>query len=72
LDLDVQEYDREGQPTGKMYVYLLGVKLRGSAARGHWIELIDEPEPDGRVRRLRDLTTGTEVSSKSSIFFPGS
>jgi hypothetical protein len=72
VDIEFQEYDRDGHLVGPSYVYLRGVKIQGGVAKGHWIELVERPNGDGRVRKLVNLSTSREVASKSSIFFPGS
>ena len=71
-DIEFEQYDREGLPLGPSFVYLRGVKIKGAVAKGQWIELAEGADSDGRVRRLVNLSTGREVASKSSIFFPGS
>lgn len=72
LDVFFEEHDRDGQPLGRSMVYLRGVKIKGAVSHGDWIELPDDVDNDGRVRKLRNLTTNKEIMSKSSVFYPGS
>jgi len=71
--LDVLGYAyRNGAYIGPLAIQLRGTKIVGVIGNGHWLEV--EPgamERGGRVKRLRNLSTGQEVYTGTNPFTGG-
>jgi hypothetical protein len=60
--------DQTGRVGNQVALELRGHDIIGNVEEGDWIEVSGRIKEGGRVKSLTNLTTGSTVRSKSSIF----